>query len=315
MVSSVLEQVHKVAARQHGAITVVQLLRCGMTTKRRGSAETSGWLRPVGRDVLVVAGAPDTWRQRLHIGLLGLGEEAWVSHEAAASLHGLDRCLPEPVEFCVPRSCRGNSLPAGVHTTTVLESCDLIRVDGFRCTSATRTIIDLAYLGVPQARLEAAIDSSVRLRLSAPATLLRRLKELRGPGRHGVRALDKLIVDSGGESMLERRFLALMRRAGLPRPVTQKAFRHASRYVARVDFCFAEYRIVVEVSGKLGHSSPSERRKDAQRRNELLDLGLRVYEYTWSDVTDRAEHVTSTMRRRLRAAGWYPSVPTPVSAG
>ncbi|MDQ3738342.1 MAG: endonuclease domain-containing protein, partial [Actinomycetota bacterium] len=229
------------------------------------------------------------------------------------TLHGLDRCLPDPLEFCLPRERRGRVAVGRVHTTTVIGRADVLRVDGMRCASATRTIIDLAALDLPVHRLEAAIDSAVRLRLSSPQVLARRLADLRGSGRAGVRILDRLMVDSGGESMLERRFLVIMRRAGLPRPVVQRIVRHDGRHVARVDFSFEQYRIAVEVSGKLGHSSPSERRKDAQRRNELLDLGMRVYEYTWSDVVDRPSHVAATMWRRLRAAGW--PAPALMSAG
>lgn len=303
MQRSIVEAVNEFAARQHGAISAQQLERSGMSGKRRRGAVGTGWLHRVAHDVYVIAGAPPTWRQHLQIGLLELGDRAWISHEAAAALHGLDRCLPEPVEFCVPRERRGRTTLGRVHTTTVVGRADVLRIDRMRCASATRTIIDLAALDIQVDRLEAAIDSAVRLRLSSPQVLARRLADLRGSGRAGVRALDQLIIDTGGESMLERRFLRIVRGAGLPRPVTQRIVRHDSRHVARVDFCFEEYRIVVEVTGQLGHSSPSERRRDAQRRNELLDLGFRVYEYTWSDVTQRPDRVASTMWRRLRAAG------------
>lgn len=127
----------------------------------------------------------------------------------------------------------------------------------------------------------------------------RRLGELRGPGRRGARLLDHLLVDSGGESVLERRFLELMRRGGLPRPITQAVQRRDGRHVARVVFLFPDHGIVVEVTGRLGHSSPSERARDAQRRNELTDLGVKVYEYTWAQVTERAADVITTMRHRL----------------
>ncbi|MGH9132907.1 MAG: hypothetical protein ACRDZZ_03160, partial [Ilumatobacteraceae bacterium] len=95
----------------------------------------------------------------------------------------------------------------------------------------------------------------------------------------------------------------LMREAGLPRPSTQVVFRKDNRTVARVDFLYPELGIVSEVSGRRGHSSPSERARDAQRRNELQDMGMRVFEYTWKDVTRRAASVTTSMRERLAAAG------------
>jgi very-short-patch-repair endonuclease len=99
--------------------------------------------------------------------------------------------------------------------------------------------------------------------------------------------------------MLERRFLQLVREAGIPRPVTQAIHRKGKRHIARVDFLFEEAGVVVEVSGRLGHTTPTERTRDAQRRNELQDIGRRVFEYTWEDVTQRPGMVKRTLRERL----------------
>ena len=104
--------------------------------------------------------------------------------------------------------------------------------------------------------------------------------------------------------MLERRFLEVAREAGLPRPTPQVIFQRDGRAYARVDFHFAPYDVVVEVSGRKGHSSPAERARDAQRRNELQDAGQRVYEYTWEDVTERSGFVARTLTARLHEAGW-----------
>jgi hypothetical protein len=302
-----VERITAIAAGQHGPLAIRQLRAAGITRKSQRTAIEAGWLTLVERTVVVFAGAPNTWHQHLWIGLLALDGRGWVSHEAAAGLHGLDRSREDSVEFTVPRSARALACHATVHTTCVVGRLDVVTVDGLRCSSATRTIIDLAYSGATTARLEAAIDSAVRLGLSAPLVLERRLAELRGRGRRGARALDRLLIDSGGESVLERRFLALIREAGLPRPRTQVRYRRNGRHVARVDFHFAPYQVVVEVTGRLGHSTPDERGRDAQRRNELTDLECRVYEYTWAQVTERRAWVIDTMRERLVKAGWEPA--------
>lgn len=254
--------------------------------------------------MVVVAGSADTWYRRLQVGLLALGDDAWVSHEAAAALHGLDRSPPDALEFTVPRSRRRRS-PRGatVHTTTQIGPVDVLTIAGFRCASATRTVLDLAAASAKPDRLAAAIDSAMRLHLSAPLVLVERLTDLRGGGRHGVRLLDQLLLDSGGESMLERRFLTLVRRASLPRPQTQRRIHGDGRHVARVDFLYPDRRMVIEVTGRLGHSNPADRTRDAQRRNELQDLGYAVYEYTWGDITRRPTYVTDTLRERLRLRG------------
>ena len=94
-------------------------------------------------------------------------------------------------------------------------------------------------------------------------------------------------------------FLRLVRAAGLPRPVTQHRVRSDGRHVARVDFLYPEARVVIEVSGRLGHSNPADRSRDAQRRNELQDLGYRVYEYTCGDLSCRPDFVVNTLRQRV----------------
>jgi very-short-patch-repair endonuclease len=295
------------AEKQCGLITQHDLSDAGVPRHVLAAWVRMGRLVKVAPRVWRIAGVPESWEQRLLMGLLSLGGDACVSHDAAAQLHGFDRAPRDRVEFTVLRRSRSPRLPAGVHSTRRLPAIDVVRIRGMRTTSATRTIIDLARARVEERRLEASIDSAVRSGASAPTVLYRRLADLRGPGRWGCRLLDDLLVDSGGETILERDFLSVIRAAGLPRPKTQRPFRDDQRTYARVDFLFEPFPIVVEVSGRRGHVSDAERERDAQRRNELQDVGLRVYEYTYRHVTQRPGWVATTMRERLITAGWDPS--------
>lgn len=299
MATNPWKQVLAHAAMQHGLISLGQLRALEITRSQVRTAVERGRLTEAAPRVYAVVGAPDSLERRQTLGLLCLGDSAVLSHEAAARLHGFDRCKPDIVEFTMPRQHHGRRVPFRVHTTTCLPRTDRVTVTGFPCTSATRTVLDLARARVARIRLEAAIDSAVRSGATAPSVLADRLAALRGPGRWGVRLLDELLVDSGGHTLLERRFLALMGQAGLPRPRAQVVHRRGGRTYARVDFLFDEQGVVVEVSGRKGHSSDAERAKDAQRRNELQDAGRRVYENTWENVTKRPEYVMSTMRARL----------------
>jgi very-short-patch-repair endonuclease len=303
-------QITELMARQHGVISGIQLDQLGATRAAVRTAVRQGWLKPVVRGVYASTAAPVTVDYRRMIGLLALGPEAVLSHRAAAHLHEFDRSSPDIVEFTVPRHARNVTLPdMPVHSTSVLPPIDRVTVRGYPCTSATRTVIDLARLRVPRPQLEAAIDSAVRRGLSSPVVIVDRLAILRGPGRWGARLLDDLLVDSGGHTMLERRFLELVRRTGLPRPRTQVIHRRDGQTYARVDFFFEEHRVVIEVSGRKGHSSPAERARDAQRRNELQDAGRLVYEYTWEQVTQRSGWVADTLSQRLQAAADRPPQP------
>jgi len=293
---------NELAACQDGLLTADQLRAAQITRWSCGRLVADGWLHRIAPRVYGVKGSPNTHRQRLRAGLLCLGERSWVSFEAAAALHELDRSDHVAVEFTAERRRRSPLVPFVVHTTTRLQPIDFVVVDGFRATSATRTVFDLALAGAHRQRVEAAIDSAVRLQLSSPEVLERRLAALRGSGRWGCRLVESMIPDSGGHSMLERRFLELVRQAGVVRPRTQVVHRTDGRHVARVDFLFDAEGVVVEVTGRKGHSTPSERARDAQRRNELQDLGRLVYEYTWEDVTEQPAMVTRTLINRLHTA-------------
>jgi very-short-patch-repair endonuclease len=285
-----------VAAGQHGCATIEQALAAGLTRDQVYRRVRSGRFERLGHHVLRLAGAPVTWEQQLMAGLLDLGGDSVVSHRAAAAVHGFDGFDPGPIEFLLGRQRRGTGAGWQVHTTIRLERIDRVETNGFRCTSASRTIVDLAG-SVPVRALERAIDSAVRDGLSSPTFLAHRLGALRH--RRGVRVLDRLLVDSGGHSDLERRFLQLIRMAGLPSPIRQRTFRDEQGRVIRADFSFEPRLLLVEVSGRRGHSSDAERAKDAQRRNELQRLGFVVLEFTNRQVRDEPGYVIATLRRHL----------------
>jgi hypothetical protein len=156
---------------------------------------------------------------------MSLGRNAALFGEAASQWWGLDGFVSDQVEFVVPRIRRSLDPSVQLHTTRRWSTTDLLWHGGVRITSATRTIIDLAGCGTNTAMIEKAIDSAIRLRLTTLAKLTRRMTQL-APGRPGIRLLREILLDSGGESYLERRFLRLMRTSRLPPPTCQVV--HAS---------------------------------------------------------------------------------------
>lgn len=297
------EHLWRIARAQDGLLANDDFDFVGLTAWQRRRLVQRGDLERVAPRVYSVAGAPWTWRSVLRVGLLCLGPRSWVSYEAAAALHGLDRSDRSTVEFTVPRHRRPGAPAFVVHTTKFMPPIDQVVVDDLRATSATRTILDLALARKNLHRVEAAIDSAVRLGLTTPEIVATRLENLRGSGRWGCRLIDRLLVDSGGHSPLERDFLRLVREAALPRPRAQVVHRKNGRHVARVDFLFDEVGVVVEVTGGRGHSTPLDRTRDAQRRNELQDLGRLVFEHTSKEIRDHPERVKRQLRERLRSAG------------
>lgn len=285
-----------IAERHDGLIVRTDVGRAGLSSDQWLRRVEHGVWRDMAPGVWRHRATPDTWQLRARAGLRWLGRDAALYGRTAAAWWGIDARPVPIVEFVVPRARRAVDGPFVVHTTIEWDPRQLLHRDGVRLTDAIRSIIDMAGTEPSAEAIEKVIDEATRQRLLTLGRLGARIGELGGRGRPGTTALRALLLDSGGESYLERRFLGLVRRANLPRPSCQVVHRSGGRTIARVDFLFPRTNIVVEVSGRLGHVSDRERQRDARRRNELQRTGRIVLEFTTADVLDGKEYVVTTLR-------------------
>ena len=288
------------AAEQHEVISRDQALGLGVSRWAFQRHVASGVLVPVGMHTYRFAGTALTWPGQLQAGLLDLGPDALVARRAAAALHGLDGFEPGPLEFVVPRTHRDRRTAGEVHSGPPIPLLDRTRVHGLAVTSAALTVIQLA-ADATRNEVTNALDSAVRLGLLTPDLVRRRLAIHRHRSFPGGPLLDEVLADAGVQSFLERRFLRLVRHAGLPEPVLQRVHRRGSRLIARVDFDFAPLPVVVEVGGQLGYLTRTERQRQERRRSELQLLGRIVYFFTYEDVTDDPSYVVRTLRSALQS--------------
>ena len=117
----------------------------------------------------------------------------------------------------------------------------------------------------------------------------------------------------GIHSVLEYRYLRDVERAhGLP------LSRHQVRVVidgraAYRDAYYEEYRLAVELDGRLAHPD-EERWRDSQRDNKAGVQGIQTTRYSWRDVYGHACETAVLQAQILRRRGW-PGTPRPCSAG
>lgn len=169
---------------------------------------------------------------------------------------------------------------------------------GVPVTTPARTLLDLAAV-VNTRTLERALNEAQVLRLTTPRALLPLLA--RHPRHRGARALRALVTDDRATALTrseaERRLLALIAAAGLPRPRSNARLR---RY--EVDFLWAEQRLVVEVDGFRYHSSRAAFERDRARDAELAGLGYRVIRVTWRQIVNEPYVVVARIAQALGSA-------------
>ncbi len=289
------------AASQRQVFTRQQASVAGLSRAAVYRRTRSGLFVAHGPHTLHFAGVTLDWKGRLLAGLMDLGEGSVITGRAAAALHGFDGFADGPVELLVPSHHKDRRAVGRVSSSPAIGPLDRVFVDGLALTSGTRTVLEL--LGrVSERELGNAIDSAIRLGVTAPVALRRRLELLGRQGRHGVAAFERVMESSGVQSWLERQFLHLMRDAGVRPPAVQRIYRRDGVHIARVDFDFEPSPMLVEVGGRRGYLSADERRRQEHRRNELQLLGKVVYFFTTEDVVNDGAYVVSTVRGGLEQA-------------
>jgi very-short-patch-repair endonuclease len=297
MAPDVLRAIAERASQQLGLVTVDQLRDLHISSGTQRTLVRRGSLEPVGVRVRRLPGHPPTWHQRLLAATLEAGPGAVVSHGAALALWRFVGAAPGVVEVTLPRGRRPRRVPGRVHHARDLLPVDVGWAGGLPVTTPSRSLIDAAPQ-LPPGQLERMLDHAARDGLVYVPYLRWRLDDLRRRGRPGVRPLLAVLPAEHPrrveESWLERQVVDLLRDARLPPPRCQARLRVAGG-VARVDLCYDDVRLVVEVDGHAPHSTRRQRQADAERAARLVAAGWRVVRFTYDDVVERPAHVVTTV--------------------
>lgn len=157
-------------------------------------------------------------------------------------------------------------------------------------TNPARTAIDLA-ARLPPAGLERLINQADRLGLFNPEGLLMGLDDY--PGVRGVGRLRSVLGARTFrliDSELERRFLAIVEKTGVPFPLTRQEVNGF-----RVDFFWPALGLVVETDGLTYHRTPSQQARDRVRDQAHLAAGLKPLRFTHAQVRYESGYVRETL--------------------
>jgi len=299
-------RIASVANGQLGIVSRSQVHSIGGSDDQLRRRVQSGTLLPIGRQTFRLPGAAVSAETELRALLLDIGGQVWASGSTAAALLGFDGFrLGAPFDVTVLRGRNIQRVGHHVHTTTALDLIDRATVDGVRCFSGARTLIDLARSS-PIEELVVALDCGLRDGRFNEDLLHRRICALASKGRYGIPtlldAINTFEHGRGGHSWLERRFLDVVDAAGLPRPLTQQVLTRAQDRLVRVDFRFTESNVVVEVLGYRYHRTPTQIERDVRRVNALIADGYRPYQYSYATVVNDAGTMVDDLRHALASA-------------
>jgi very-short-patch-repair endonuclease len=168
---------------------------------------------------------------------------------------------------------------------------------GIPVTSPACTLADIAP-DAGEGQLEAAVNAADKLDLIDSEKLRGNLEGIRRPGAARLRRLLDAPSFVLTDSELERRFVRISARAGLPKPQTQAV---VNGY--RVDFFYPDLGLVVETDGLRYHRTPTQQSRDRIRDQAHAAAGLAVLRFTHAQVEYERGSVETTLARTATARG------------
>lgn len=288
------------ATRQHGVVSIRQMTdELGYSRSAVTRAAASGRLHRLYRGVYAVGHTDLSPEGECLAAVLACGAGALLSHHSAAWLWGIARWSHTPISVTTPLP-HGPRRPIRLHRSRTLNDKDRAVQDGIPVTAVPRLLLDLA-AAVRFKRLQWLLERTEELRLFE----LELVDELLGrAGRHpGAgklrRALTLYRPAPFTRSGLELRFLELVTKAGLPRPVT--GFNEAGY---ELDVYWPDVRFAVELDtyGTHGTHDAFERDRSRQEDLKLADVEMtRVTEQRLDREPDRVvERVARLLEQRRK---------------
>lgn len=303
---------HELLARQHGTVSVEQLLATGLSLREVRHLQRSGDLELALRGAYRTPSAPVTEVSRCAAVCLARPDVA-IAGPTAGRLWGLRRLpVDRRIHVIAPRA----SQPAAArwvvpYRTDALHDCDVIeRTDGIRVTSRARTALDLArWLGPDD--LLSVIEQVVHDGRLSDDDLLAVAVDWLSPQRPWVRwflhALDRRLPGGPAESHPEVRVADALHNSGVHGLTRQHPIELPGYGSARFDLAVPALRWAIEVDLHPTHRESLGMASDQRRDRAAAAIGWSTSRVGSDDYRHRfnetiAELAAFHSRRRLRPA-------------
>jgi hypothetical protein len=250
---------------------------------------------------------PVTWQQRAWAGVLAVAPAALCHESALRAADGPGRRGYDddgPVHVAIDHR-RTVTAPEGVvvdrmrnfkKRTQLNSSPPRVRIEHAVLSCAAQAAQDRDAISV--------LSDAVRSRRTTAARLLEALDSHRRIARRTLLAGVLTDAANGTHSVLEFEYLRRIERAhGLPRPMRQSRERSGDTSIYR-DAEYPDYGIVIELDGRLGHTSAAERDSDFERDLDTALTQRTTIRIGWIQVIERSCPTARKMADLLRQKGW-----------
>lgn len=279
--------VARLAERQHGVVSLLQLLELGLSEDMVARWVAAGRLHRLYQGVYAVGHRTLTREGRWLAAVLASGAGAVLSHASAAGLWELaeDRGVPQTTTPTGSRTRRGLRIH---HSAIELDEITVRR--GIPVTTPARTLLDLAATCTRRDLERALRQAEFHQRADREEidNVVRRYPGRRGRARLRV-VLTAVRPGEMTKSDFEIAFVAFAERHGLPRP--------RMNYPApwgEVDAAWPDLKLAVELDGRAAHDSDGGFVRDRERDRAALLAGWRVVR-----VTHLTRKLATDLRRLL----------------
>lgn len=266
-------------------MTTQQLLAAGLSSAAISKRVRSGKLYRIHQGVYSVGHQGLSEPERWMAAVLACGPGAVLSHGAAAVHWGLLRPLEGPIDITVPtQNGRRRRHGVRIHRCASLDQAHL-RTSGWEKRRAPLATV----------RDRIPVTTVARTLADLPATLAPRLV------RRAIRQAEFLglglgeIETDGTRSDLERDFLRLCRRFGLPLPEVNVEIGGMT-----VDFLWRAESLIVETDSYATHGGPVAFEDDRERDLRLRRLGYSVHRFGERQLEVESAVVAEDVVRGLR---------------
>jgi hypothetical protein len=178
-----------------------------------------------------------------------------------------------------------------------MRASHLATVEGIRVTTIARTVFDLAGI-LAFDEFERITEALLLARRLEMRQLERTIETLARRGKPGSRTARDFVTlrlgDDPRSTRLERFGRSVLRSTGLPSPVAQYPIPWSG--TRRFDDAYPESKLAIEWDSRSWHSQRGAMRSDRQRDREAALHGWIVVRFTWQDVIERPDEVSSTVR-------------------